>query len=362
MVDSSRKRVAVVGATGVAGQQFLVALAKHPWFEVTLLAASERSAGRRYADAIRSESGQLRWSCEEPLPAIFEDRVVESAADMDLSELDLVFSAVESDAARGLEERFAAERPVVSTASAYRYEDDVPIVVPGVNHDHTALVERQRKERGWQGYVVPIPNCTTTGLVMALAPLQHRFGLKSVIVTSMQALSGAGRSPGVQSLDILDNVIPFIPSEEEKVQRETAKILGSLTGDRIEALELPVSAHCNRVAVRDGHTECVSVGLETPAEPQEVAEAMRAFAREFCELGLPSAPPELIHVSDDPYRPQPKLDRGLHEGMTTVVGRIRPDPVLENGVKFVLLSHNTKLGAAKGACLVAEYLVHTGLA
>ena len=147
-----------------------------------------------------------------------------------------------------------------------------------------------------------------------------------------------------------------------EVMLETAKILGRLAGDRIEALELPVSAHCNRVAVRDGHTECVSVGLEGPAEPGEVAEAMRAFAREFCDLGLPSAPPELIHVSDDPYRPQPKLDRALHDGMTTVVGRIRPDPVLENGMKLVLLSHNTKLGAAKGACLVAEYLVHAGLA
>jgi aspartate-semialdehyde dehydrogenase len=362
MGDSTRRRVAVVGATGVAGQQFLVSLAEHPWFEVVVLAASERSAGQRYAEAITSDAGQSRWACEEPLPAAFADMTVVDAAALDLDAVDMVFSAVESDAARQLEAGFAPHKPVVSTASAYRYEDDVPIVVPGVNHDHVSLVKRQQRERGWKGFVVPIPNCTTTGLVVALAPLARAFGVQSAIMTSMQALSGAGRSPGVQSLDILDNVIPYIPKEEDKVQRETSKILGRLEGDRIESLDLPVSAHCNRVGVRDGHTECVSVGLERPADASAVAEAMRAYGREFTNLGLPSCPPELIHVTDDPYRPQPKLDRALHDGMATVVGRIRPDPVLPNGVKFVLLSHNTKLGAAKGATLVAEYLVSTGVA
>jgi aspartate-semialdehyde dehydrogenase len=362
MSESPRRRVAVVGATGVAGQQFLVSLASHPWFEVTALAASARSAGRTYREAITEPSGQQRWSCEEPLPAEFADRPVVDAASFDATSVDLVFSAVESDAARELEARFAPDVPVVSTSSAFRYEEDVPIIVPGVNHEHAALIKRQQRERGWKGFVVPIPNCTTTGLVVALAPLVRHFGVRSVIMTSMQALSGAGRSPGVNSMDILDNVIPYIPKEEEKVQTETAKILGGLAGDRIAPLDLPVSAHCNRVNVRDGHTECVSAGLGRAASPEEVREVLAGHGRDFVDLGLPSCPPELISVSDDPYRPQPRVDRSLHDGMTTVVGRVRPEPVLQNGVKFVLLSHNTKLGAAKGACLVAEYLVHRGLA
>ena len=360
-MSSSRRRVAVLGATGVAGQQFLVSLEQHPWFEVVALAASSRSAGRSYREAITTESGQMRWACEEPLPARFEDVPVQNAAELDPGSVDLVFSAVESDAARALEERFAPRVPVVSTSSAFRYEDDVPIIVPGVNHEHAVLVKRQQRERGWKGCVVPIPNCTTTGLVVALAPLARQFGVEAVIMTSMQALSGAGRSPGVLGLDALDNVIPYIPKEEEKVQTETSKILGALEGDRIVPLDVPVSAHCNRVNVRDGHTECVSLGLGSPASPADVAEAMRSFGSEFTDLGLPSAPPALIHVTDDPYRPQPRVDRQLNDGMTTVVGRVREDPVLRNGIKMVLLSHNTKLGAAKGATLVAEYLVEQGL-
>jgi aspartate-semialdehyde dehydrogenase len=362
MSEMPRRRVAVLGATGVAGQQFLVSLDRHPWFEVTTLAASTRSAGRPYADAITDAGGHQRWACEEPLPAAFADRVVLDAAQLDPGSVDLVFSAVESDAARGLEESLAPHVPVVSTSSAFRYEEDVPIVVPGVNHDHAALVKRQQRERGWKGFVVPIPNCTTTGLVVALAPLSRAFGLRSVIVTSLQALSGAGRSPGVIGLDVLDNVIPFIPKEEEKVQRETSKILGRLEGDGIEPLDVPVSAHCTRVNVRDGHTECVSAGLGREVALQEVEAALSAYGREFTDLGLPSSPPELIQVTGDPYRPQPRIDRRVNDGMTTVVGRLREDPVLPNGVKFVLLSHNTKMGAAKGACLVAEYLVQAGLA
>jgi aspartate-semialdehyde dehydrogenase len=357
-----RRRVAVVGATGVAGQQFLVSLAQHPWFDLTVLAASERSAGKAYTAAITDAGGHLRWGCDEPLPERFAAMPVENAAELDPTSVDLIFSAVESDAARGLEEGFAPHVPVVSTASAFRYEDDVPIIVPGVNHEHASLVKRQQRERGWKGFVVPIPNCTTTGLVMALAPLVRSFGVESVIMTSLQALSGAGRSPGVSSMDILDNVIPFIPKEEEKVQRETAKILGRLEGDRIEELALPVSATCTRVNVRDGHTETVNLGLSKPASLSEVASSLRAYGREFTDLGLPSSPAELIQVSEDPYRPQPRVDRLVGDGMTTVVGRLRKDEVLRNGLKLVLLSHNTKLGAAKGATLLAEYLVHTGLA
>lgn len=357
-----RLRVAIVGATGVAGQQFLVALEEHPWFEVAKLAASSRSAGKPYRLAITEDDGKSRWGCEEPLPAGLGEMTVIDASDLDPSSVDLVFSAVESDAARGLEAGFAPHVPVVSTASAFRYENDVPILVPGVNLEHATLVKRQQRERGWRGFVVPIPNCTTTGLVMGLAPLVRSFGVRSAIVTSLQALSGAGRGPGVHSMDILDNVIPYIPSEEEKVQTETAKILGRLDGEQVEPLDLPVSATCTRVHVRDGHTECVFASLDRPVPIDEVAEAMGAFGRDFCDLGLPSAPDALIEVSSDPFRPQPRLDRQAGGGMTTVVGRLREDGVLPNGVKFVLLSHNTKMGAARGAVLTAEYLVHRGLA
>jgi len=362
MDKSPRRRVAVVGATGVAGQQFLVSLANHPWFEVTALAASPRSAGKIYRDAITSPSGQLGWACDGDLSPAFAEMVVVDAQKLDLGNVDIVFSAVESDAARDLEARFAPRVPVISTSSAFRYADDVPIIVPGVNGDHAALVKRQQRERDWRGFVLPIPNCTTTGLAIALAPLVRTFGVDAVVMTSLQALSGAGRSPGVIAMDVLDNVIPFIPKEEEKVQTETAKILGTLAGDRIESLDLPVSATCTRVNVRDGHTEAVTAGLSRPAEIEEVAAAMRSFGSEFVDLDLPSAPPQMIHVSDDPYRPQPRLDRGLNDGMTTVVGRLRKDHVLGNGIRFVLLSHNTKMGAAKGAILVAEQVVAQGLA
>ncbi len=362
MGEGSRRRVAVVGATGVAGQQFLVSLAEHPWFEVTALAASARSAGKIYREAISDGAGYLRWGCEEPLPAVFAERPVVDASQLDLDAVDLVFSAVESGAARQLEEGFAPHVPVVSTSSAFRYEDDVPIIVPGVNHEHAVLVKRQQRERDWKGFVVPIANCTATGLVCALAPLARSFGLEAVLMTSLQALSGAGRSPGVAAMDILDNVIPFIPSEEEKVQRETSKVLGSLDGDRIAPLDVPVSATCTRVNVREGHFESVAVSLSRRVGCEEAAEAMRAFGRDFVDLGLPSSPPELIQVTDDPYRPQPRIDRYVNDGMTTIVGRLREDPVLPNGLRLVLLSHNTKLGAAKGATLVAEYLVHRGLA
>jgi aspartate-semialdehyde dehydrogenase len=360
--EARSRRVALVGATGVAGQQFIVSLADHPWFELTTLAASPRSAGKKYTDAITTPGGSLQWGCQEELPGQFADLTVVDAAELDLSEVDLVFSAVESDAALALEGRFAAEVPVVSTSSAFRYEADVPIVIPGVNVDHTQIVKRQQRERGWKGFVVPIPNCTTTGLAMAVAPLARRFGVEQVIATSLQALSGAGRSPGVLGTDILDNVIPYIPKEEEKVQKETAKILGSLEGDEIVPLDITVSATCTRVQVRDGHTICASMSLSEPGKIEEVKQVLRSFGADFCALGLPSAPPELIHVTDDPFRPQPKTDRQRNDGMTTTVGRVREDTVLQNGIKLVALSHNTKMGAAKGAVLTAEILVDQGLA
>jgi aspartate-semialdehyde dehydrogenase len=355
-----KKKVAVIGATGVAGQQFLAALPGHPSFEVVALAASERSAGKSYRDALTDAHGAFRWYCQEPLDPSFAKIEVEDASRFDASRVDLVFTAVESDAARDLESRYAQTTPVVSTASAFRYEPDVPIFIPGVNEDHHRLIPIQKKNRGWKGFVTPVPNCTTTGLAMTLQPLHRAFGVLQVIMTSLQACSGAGRSPGVIAMDITDNVIPYIPKEEEKVEKETQKILGSLEGGTVIPASFPVSATCTRVAVLEAHTEAVYVSLKKHAAPEEVKKALRGQGRDFAALGLPSCPPRLIEVSEDPFRPQPRLDRDREGGMVTSVGRVRPDHALPNGIKYVLVSHNTKMGAAKGGMLVAEYLAHQG--
>jgi aspartate-semialdehyde dehydrogenase len=356
----SKVKVAVVGATGLAGQQFLVALAGHPRFQVVRLAASERSAGKTYAEAIRDSAGATRWYCNEPLPEELARLPVVDAASLDLDGIDCVFTAVEADPARVLEPRYAEKVPVISTASAFRYDDDVPIFIPAVNPAHAGLIDVQRKRRGWKGFITPIPNCTATGLVMSLAPLQAAFGLRRVIMTSLQACSGAGRSPGVMGLDIIDNVIPFIPKEEEKVEKETRKILGRLTGDTIAPLDVAVSCTCTRVPVLEGHTEAVFVSLARGATPKEAAAAMTEFGASFVARGYPTAPRRLVVVREDPYRPQPRLDRDEESGMATVVGRLRADPVLENGLKYVLVSHNTKMGAARGAVLTAEILQDAG--
>ncbi len=354
------KRVAVIGATGVAGQQFLAALAGHPYFEVAALAASERSAGKSYADALTDASGAFRWYCAEPLDPALADLRVEDAFRFDASRVDLVFTAVESDAAKELEPRYARTTPVVSTASAFRYEADVPIFIPGVNLDHDKLILVQKKNRGWKGFVTPVPNCTAMGLAMTLKPLQDAFGILHVVMTSLQACSGAGRSPGVMGLEVIDNVIPYIPKEEEKVETETQKILGAIVGETITPAAFPVSATCTRVPVLEAHTEAVYVSLKKRATVDEVKNAFRSYGKEFVGLKLPSCPPRLIDVSDDPFRPQPRLDRDREGGMLTSVGRVRADHALANGIKYMLVSHNTKMGAAKGALLVAEYLTHQG--
>jgi aspartate-semialdehyde dehydrogenase len=356
-----KKRVAVVGATGIAGQQCLVALDRHPWFEVAMLAASERSAGKPYAAAIRdAQTGARRWWCNEEPPAAALVLPVENAADVNLAGIDIVFSTVESDAARQLEPQYAKTTAVVSTASAFRYEDDVPIMVPGVNLSHARQIDLQRRRRGWRGFIAPLPNCTTMGMVITLKPLLDRFGIARVLMTSMQGVSGAGRSPGVVALDIVDNIIPYIPGEEEKVAKETVKILGVVGEGGVAPAQFPVSATCTRAAVIEGHTEAVSVSMTAPCTPDDVAAAFREFGAELARLALPSAPQRLITVHDDPFRPQPRLDRDVDGGMTTSVGRIRTEPALDNGIKYVLVSHNTKMGAAKGAVLTAEYLATTG--
>jgi aspartate-semialdehyde dehydrogenase len=355
----SRIPVAVVGATGLAGQQFLASLAAHPMFEVRKLAASARSAGKTLAEALRNEQGASRWLCSEPLSPELAGLRVEDSAAMTSDGIKLVFSAVEADVARELEPRFARDIAVISTASAFRYEDDVPVFLPGVNWDHAALIDVQRKNRGWKGFISPGPNCTTVGLAMTLRPLDVAFGVGKVIMTSMQALSGAGRSPGVSAMDILDNIVPYIPKEEEKVEKETLKILGTIGPAGIVPANLRVSCTCTRVNVLEGHTESVFVELRRKASLAEVKAAWRDFGSDLRALGLPSAPRQLVTLTEDPYRPQVRLDRDAEGGMSTVVGRLREDPVL-GGVKYMLVSHNTRMGAAKGAILVAEYLAVKG--
>jgi len=353
----NKLRVAVVGATGIAGQQALSVLADHPWFEVVALAASARTAGRPYGDAIRDASGARLWWCEQEPPTALLDVEVQDASKLEPDSVDLVFSLIESDAARELEPRFAAVVPVLSSAAAFRYEPDVPILVPGVNMaSHFPFVERQRKQRGWKGFVLPQSNCTVVGLVISLKPVVDAFGLRTVLATTMQGLSGAGRAGGVLALDMIDNLVPYIPHEEDKVAREAPKILGTLGDDAIAPHPVKVGATCTRAAVVDGHTAAVTIQTERPCDADEIAAVMREFAGDYGGMGLPSAPERPIVVHNDPFRPQPRLDRSLGGGMSTSVGRIRPEPAIDNGVKYVVLSHNTLMGAAKGLVLVAEYL------
>ncbi|NUQ00074.1 MAG: aspartate-semialdehyde dehydrogenase [Armatimonadetes bacterium] len=356
----SRLNAAVVGATGIAGQQLLAALADHPIFDVTVLAASPRSAGKKYVDAISTAAGSVQWFCTEPLADGFKTMVVEDAAKLDATKVDVVFTALESDAAKELEPVYAQHVPVMSTASAFRMAEDVPILLPGVNPDQISFIKTMQEKRGWKGFIVPNPNCTTVGLAITLAPLYHTFGINSVLMTSMQGVSGAGRSPGVVALDIIDNIVPYIPKEEEKVEAEARKILGQVRGDQIEPAPFHVSATCTRVPVLEAHTESVYVSLAKPASLAEVKEAMVSFGADFCALGHPSSPSRLITVSDDPFRPQPRLDRIVEDGMTTTVGRLRECGVMPNGIKYLLVSHNTKMGAGKGALLMAEELVRQG--
>lgn len=354
-------RSIVIAATGLAGQQFLAALSKHPSIEIAGLAASPRSAGKPYAEALRAQNGMLAWLVSEPIPSSVEQMIVRNAAEIAPRDFDIAFSAVEADVARELEPRLAKEIPVVSTASAFRYEVDVPLLIPPINAQHAPLVQEQKKKRGWKGFIVPIPNCTTTGLAVTLAPLDAAFGVRSVLMTSMQAISGAGRSPGVIGLDIIDNVIPYIPKEEGKVEVETRKILGQLRDLQLSPHRMKVSCTCTRVPVLEGHTESVSVSLERKASLQQIIAAFGGWRGDESARSLPSSPSHWIEVLDDPFRPQPRLDRDNHGGMSTTVGRVREDEVLENGVKYMLVSHNTKMGAAKGAVLVAELLQSMGL-
>jgi aspartate-semialdehyde dehydrogenase len=350
-------RTAVLGATGAVGQEFVISLNKHPWFELTQIASSSRSAGKKYVDALRDPaSGILKWHNSESVPDYVQDMIISRIEDINPDKFDLIFTALNSDDAQTIEPDFARSVPVISTAAAFRYENDVPILIPGINDEHLELLNVQKKIRKWNGFIAPLPNCTTTGLAITLKPIIDKYGVKSVFMTSLQALSGAGRSPGVIALDIMDNVIPYIPKEEEKVQIETRKILGKLNQKSILPNNLRVSCTCMRVPVSDGHTESVFVETKESVDPDLIKKEMLNFSKNVSIKELPTAPKDYILVHDDPTRPQPRIDREINDGMTTVVGRIRKDTVFENGIKYVLLSHNEKMGSAKGAVLLAELL------
>src|SRR3984957_3384262 len=352
--------VAVVGATGIAGQQVLAALDGHPYFEIAALAASERSASKSFEEAITdADSGMRRWYVDggEPPSAALALEVQDARA-MRLEGIRVVFAAVESEAARELEPLYAKHVPTISTARPYRMEPDVPLVIPGVNLDHLAIVNEQKRRRGWKGFIATLPNCTATGLAVTLKALDQRFGVEATLVTTMQGISGAGRD--LPALDIVENIIPYIPREEERVAIETRKILGQTGTDGITELPVRVSATCTRASVLAGHTEAVTVSLKRAATTEEVIAAFEEFGQDFTGLGLTNSPRHMITVHRNPMRPQPRLDRAAERGMTTSVGRVREDEVLPHGVKYVLVSHNAAMGAGRGAVLLAEYLKHAG--
>jgi len=337
-------KAAVLGATGNVGQIFVQLLDRHPWFKTSVVAASERSKGRTYGEA-------SRWRQSTPMPEAVAQMDVVDIEPKAVKDVDIVFSALPSAVARKVEEDFAsAGYVVVSNASAHRMDPDVPMINPEINCSHVSLIEEQRRKRRWDGAIVTNPNCSTTVLSLALKPIYDEFGINSVIVSTMQAISGAGY-PGVASMDIVDNVIPYIGGEEEKMETEMQKILGSPS----EPADFKVSASCHRVPTIDGHMEAVFVETKKEAEPNAVADAMENFVGEPQKLNLPSAPEKPVIVMKEKDRPQTRLDRMEGKGMSTVVGRIRKDPVL-NGVKFLALGHNTIRGAAGCGVLNAEYL------
>ena len=350
-----KKRVAIIGVTGSVGQEFVQSLDNHPWFEVTQIAASGRSAGKNYLDAIKDANGIMAWDVAGEIPEYIKEMTVKSVDELDVSQLDLIFSAVESEAARDIETKMAADLPVISTSSAYRYEDDVPILIPGINDEHTELLETQKKNRNWKGFVAPLPNCTTTGLAITLKPLLDKYGAKKVMMTSMQAISGGGKS-GVSAMGITDNIIPYIPKEEGKVRLETRKILGKLEDGKITDADIRISCTCTRVPVIDGHTESVFVETTKEIDPQKAKEMYNQSNKDISVLGLPSAPKDYYAFHEDPTRPQPRMERTVGDGMTTTIGRVEKEELFDHGLKYMLFSHNKKMGSAKGAVLLAEML------
>lgn len=343
--------VAVLGATGAVGQTFIRLLDGHPWFTLAEVAASERSVGKRYADAASWIGGGSVPSSAAELPVLPCDPAVVTAP--------IVFSALDSSVAGETEQAFArAGRLVLSNAKNHRMDADVPLVVPDVNADHQTLIAQQRAARGWSGAIITNSNCAAAVAAMALKPLHEAFGLAQCFITTMQAVSGAGY-PGVPSLDILGNVIPFISDEEPKIEAELPKLLGSLGSTGIVPAGVRVSAQANRVPVEHGHTACLSLGFERPPTPEQAVAVMQAWQGPAGVRGLPSAPTQPIRFAEQPNRPQPRRDVMVGDGMSVVVGRVRPDPVLH--LRLVVLGHNVIVGAAGASVLNAEWLASRGL-
>jgi aspartate-semialdehyde dehydrogenase len=350
MDTHKRIPVAVLAATGSVGQRFIQLLDGHPWFEVVALTASDRTVGQKYGEA-------CHWLLSDAMPVWAREMPV-LPTEPGSVEAGLVFSALPTDVAHEVEPVFAAAgRWVCSNASAFRREADVPLLLPEVNPDHIHLLRAQTRARGWSGGILTNPNCASTGVSVALKALQNRFGLKQVFVVTLQAVSGAGY-PGLPSMDILDNVIPLIGGEEDKLEWEPRKMLGTLQSDHVALADFGISAQVNRVAVTDGHLACLTVELGERAQQADVIETLRAYQAPEASRDLPSAPRPPIVVRSEADRPQPRLDRNTGGGMTTVVGRVRPDNTLD--YKLVVLSHNTVRGAAGGSIYNAELLVNAG--
>lgn len=346
---ANRVPVGILGATGIVGQRFVQMLEHHPWFEVAWLAASDRSEGKPYAEA-------ARWKLKTPIPPAVAKMIVSPATPENAPKT--IFAALDASIAAEMEPRFAeAGHAVVTNSSALRMKSDVPLVIPEVNHQHIKLLECQSWRKKSGGFVVTNPNCSAIGLVLALAPLDQQFGLETVMAVTMQAVSGAGY-PGVASLDILGNVVPYIAKEEEKMEEETLKLLGKLNGASITPGTFGMSAQCNRVAVEDGHTESITIKLKKQAKPEEIIAAWNNFRSLPQELKLPTAPEQPVIYATAPDRPQPRLDVDSGKGMSSTVGRLRPCSVLD--WKFTVLSHNVIRGAAGAALLNAELLKQQG--
>lgn len=351
-MNSQKIKVGVLGATGAVGQRFVQMLQGHLWFELTALCSSSRTAGRAYGEA-------CHWVIGGEIPSHSRDVILEPCVPG--PECDIMFSALPAESATEIERAFAAGGYVVcSNAHSHRYEPDVPLLIPEVNPEHLGLIDIQKRRRGWDGFITTNPNCSTTHLVSALHPLHERFGIRKIFVATMQAVSGGGY-PGLPSLDILDNVVPYIGGEEEKMeQKEPQKLLGSFNGTEIEHADFIVSAHCTRVPVVDGHLEAVSIEFAEKPTLDEILAAWKEYNPLPQQLNLPNAPQPALLYLDAPDRPQSRLDRmaGSVPGMATMVGRLRPDPLFD--FKFVLLGHNTIRGAAGGSLLNAELLVAQG--
>src|SRR5579875_540722 len=340
--------IGILGATGMVGQRYIQLLENHPWFEIAWLAASDRSSGKKYGEA-------AKWRLDTPLPRRIAEMTVSPAEPAGAPKI--IFASVDAAIAREMEPAFAnAGCAVLSNSSAFRMAPNVPLVIPEVNADHLEMIEEQPSRRESGGYMVTNPNCSTIGLVMALKPIEEQFGIEQIFVSTMQAVSGAGY-PGVASMDILDNVVPYIGSEEEKMESETLKLLGRLEGHAVKPLAARMTAHCNRVPVVDGHTECVAHKLRRPAAREQILAAWNEF-RPLAGRDLPFAPEQPVEWCDLADRPQPRLDRNRGRGMAVTVGRLRPCNLLD--WKFVLLSHNTVRGAAGATILNAELLASLG--